>query len=333
MDGYGTNIRIGKLAFRCFEVHGRPSIAADISEGHRRGIYIYRFADGRYYAGKSEDVVERYVQHRHEYRHAEDCPVVEAMWFSEVPGEDGTELDGDETAVITALEARGLDLVNLMKTKTPGGVGDMEIGEAPFAGLRLPWNRSQRSRIGSVPADTEAFAPYESEGKKKRFDRLASKYYWPNLLPLLQRYVEESITAPDRTAGVLWTATAFPAVSKAKVPRILCLSSGNVKTLVLFEKRGIPCGFMNVREDKTRGAVLSQEITSSDVVRVDYGTARDIRRLYFDDLRQLSELLDDVGVLDCAYRLNVEMMRKGPTMYRRFSNPWLMCALLKAGER
>jgi len=117
------------------------------------------------------------------------------------------------------------------------------------------------------------------------------------------------------------------------VPRILCLSSGNVETLVLFEKRGIPCGFMNVREDKTRGAVLSQEITSSDVVRVDYGTARDIRRLYFDDLRQLSELLDDVGVLDCAYRLNVEMMRKGPTMYRRFSNPWLMCALLKAGER
>ncbi len=36
-----------------------------------------------------------------------------------------------------------------------------------------------------------------------------------------------------------------------------------------------------------------------------------IRRLYFDDLRQLSELLDYVCVLDCAYRLNVEMMRKG----------------------
>ena len=312
MDGYGTNIRIGKLAFRCFEVHGRPSIAADISEGHRRGIYIYRFADGRYYAGKSEDVVERYVQHRHEYRHAEDCPVVEAMWFSEVPGEDGTELDGDETAVITALEARGLDLVNLMKTKTPGGVGDMEIGEAPFAGLRLPWNRSQRSRIGSVPADTEAFAPYESEGKKRALRSACVKVL-----------LAESSAAPSEICRGVHHRTrlgpreyfgqppAFPAVSKAKVPRILCLSSGNVETLVLFEKRGILCGLTNVREDKTRGAVLSQEITSSDVVRVDYGTARDIRRLYFDDLRQLSELLDDVGVLDCAYRLNVEMIAQG----------------------
>jgi hypothetical protein len=106
-----------------------------------------------------------------------------------------------------------------------------------------------------------------------------------------------------------------------------------VETLVLFEKRGIPCGFMNIREDRTRGAVLPQKVAGSDAVRVDYGTARGIRRLYFDDLRQLSELLDYTGVLDCAYRLNVEMMRKGPTMYRRFSNPWLMRALLKAGER
>lgn len=310
MGDYGTSIRVGKLVFRCFEVHGRPSIVADISEGHRRGIYIHRFTDGRYYAGKSEDVVQRYVQHRHEYRHAEGSPVVDAMWFSEIPGEDETELDDDEATVIKALEVRVLDLVNLMKTKMPGGFGDVKVGEAPFAGLSLPWVRSGRSRIGSAPADTEAFASYESDGKK-RFDRLASKYYWPNLLLLLQGYVEESITAPDLAAGVLWTAVSFPAVSKAKVPRILCLSCGNVETLVLFEKRGVPCGFMNVREDRTRGAVLPQKIAGSDAVRVDYGTARGIQRLYFDDLRQLLELLDYVGVLVCAYRLNVETMRKG----------------------
>ena len=164
MDDYGTSIRVGNLVFRCFEVHGRPSIAAGITEGHRREIYIYWFTEGRYYAGKSEDVVQRYVQHRHEYRHAEGSPVVDAMWFSEVPGEDETELDDDEATVITVLEVRGFDLVNLMKTKMPGGFGDVEVGEAPFAGLSLPWVRSRRSRIGSAPAYTEAFALYESEG-------------------------------------------------------------------------------------------------------------------------------------------------------------------------
>ena len=46
----------------------------------------------------------------------------------------------------------------------------------------------------------------------------------------------------------------------------------------------------------------------------------------------LADLLAEDGVLDCAYRLNVEMMRKGPTMYRRFCNPWLVRSILDSNH-
>jgi predicted GIY-YIG superfamily endonuclease len=323
------SINIGGLSFRSINVDGRASIVADIPVGHRRGIYIYRFYDGRWYAGKSEDVAIRYVQHRHEYRHTKSRPIVETMWFAEVPGKNAAKLDDAETAVIAALEAEGLDLVNVMKTKAPGGTCDVVTNEAPCFGLHLPWFRADRPRCGKPPS-TDALAEYESASKCKRFTMLASVEYWPRLLPLLQRYVMETIPAPDVTAGTFWVATAFPTASGNSVPRTTCVSCGNVETLVMFEEDSTPYGFMNVRVDKSRGAVLPKGFPRSDVTSVDYGSARWISRIWFEGLDWFEDLLNKEGVLDCAYRLNIEMMRKGPTMYRRFCNPWLARALLRS---
>jgi hypothetical protein len=201
--------------------------------------------------------------------------------------------------------------------------------EAPYFGLHLPWSRADRPRCGNPPS-VDALAEYESESKRKRFEKLASIEYWPSLLPLLQRYAKETIPAPDATAGTLWVATAIPSTSGNSVPRTACISCGNVETLVLFEEDGIPYGFMNVRVDKARGAVLPKGFPRADVTKADYGSAHGISRIWFEGLDWLEELLDEEGVLDCAYRLNVEMIRKGPTMYRRFCNPWLVRAMLGA---
>lgn len=324
----GTDIHIGSLAFHSIEVQGRSSVSADIPEGHRRGIYIYQFSDGRWYAGKSEDVFTRYVQHRHEYRHNKGRFDVETIWFSEVAGNDAAELDAAETTVISSLEKQGYDLINLMKTRTPGGSSDIVTSEAPYYGLRLPWTREDRPRRQHSLLSGSALTEYETAGKNRRFEELASKGYWPDLMPLLHRYIDETIPMPGATAGTLWVATALPAGSSNSIPRTVCISCGNVETLVMFEEDGIPYGFLNIREDAQHGSVLPLSFPRSEVTRDDCGSAPDIERIWFDGLDWLADLLAEDGVLGCAYRLNVEMMRKGPTMYRRFCNPWLVRSIL-----
>lgn len=256
MPVYGEDIHIGSLTFRSLNVSGRASIAGDIPEGHRRGIYIYRFDDGRWYAGKSENVVMRYVQHRHEYRHAEIPLEVDVMWFAEVSSNDAKKLDDAETKVIASLEKRGFDLVNQMKTKTPGGTNDVITEQAPYFGVSLPWNRLKGTKRSNELLNVGPLSQYESAEKHHRYEQLVSKAYWLELLSALRRYAEETIPALAETAGTLWVATALPSVSRSKLQRMLCVSCGNVETLVIFEENGIPYGFMNVREDKEHDIAL-----------------------------------------------------------------------------
>lgn len=321
------DIRIGNLLFHSIDVDGRESVAADLPPERRRGIYLYRFADGKWYVGKSENVVARYVQHRHEFRHSAGRPTVQTMWFAEIPGSDAAELDEAETLAIATLEEQGYDLTNLMKTKTPGGHDEIVVTETPCAGVRLPWNRSERPRKSSATAIRLETSAREDE-KLERYEELSSLDCWPQLRRLLSEYIDETIPAPNATSGILWVATALPSPSSKALRRLVTISCGNVETLAVFSSQEGIFGFVNAREDEQGNLQLTQAWRENRAERVSYGSAKDVTRVWFDGLNDLAGLLENEEILDCSYRLNVEMMRKGPTMYRRFCNNRLIDAML-----
>ena len=62
--------------------------------------------------------------------------------------------------------------------------------------------------------------------------------------------------------------------------------------------------------------------------RAEYGTLQNCVMLRFDGMREADRLLHDKRALDCCYRANAELMRRGASMYRRFNNPYLVREIL-----
>ena len=46
--------------------------------------------------------------------------------------------------------------------------------------------------------------------------------------------------------------------------------------------------------------------------------------LAFDDMGEAFRLLRQPRTLDCCYRANAELMRRGASMYRQYNNPYLV---------
>ncbi len=116
---------MGELAFRRIDVSARSVLAAELAPDCRKGIYFYVFNDGTAYVGKSVDMVERFAQHAHEYKHRGDFDGVgiSKAYFASV-GEDVDvdELDDLETDAIRRAEAAGYRLRNKLKCGRPGGI-------------------------------------------------------------------------------------------------------------------------------------------------------------------------------------------------------------------
>lgn len=51
--------------------------------------------------------------------------------------------------------------------------------------------------------------------------------------------------------------------------------------------------------------------------------------LYFENLTEADRLLRDKRALDSCYRANAELMRRGASMYRRYTNPYLVKDILR----
>lgn len=68
----GRKACVGGLIFRRIDMSPRSVLSAELTPGRRKGIYFYVFDDGTAYVGKSVDMVGRYAQHMHEYKHRGD---------------------------------------------------------------------------------------------------------------------------------------------------------------------------------------------------------------------------------------------------------------------
>lgn len=316
-----------RFIFRELQLDGERSIAKDLSSESARGIYAYEFTDGTWYVGKSGDVRTRHQQHLHDWRHKASRPIPKRILFARIDGDD-LELDNVETEAIAAFEKKGYSLRNIMKTGTPGGPDTLEVEVRGGFGVSIPWDRDARPRA-ALPVCNSA-SENRTPRLKARFKKLASSPYWSDLPPLLARYVSETVPAPDKTACSLWSATCMGTRhtrSGASIPLICCLSFGNIEGLTITEDEYGLGGFMNMKSKKMAANVPFQ----SDGIWIspmNYRSANNVSAATFDSLQELQAILNNRTMLDGAYRLNAEMMRRGSCMYARRSNAYLTNAIL-----
>lgn len=296
----------------------RTSIAADIPDGSERGIYVYGFTDGTWYVGKSTDVRRRHAQHIHEYEKETPPLVIEKMHWAPLERDD-VSLDLAEAQTIAAMERKGFSLRNIMLTGRPRGNGPAIVSSGAAQGIVIPWQRENR------PTSGVSFSYEENPAMLSKFKKFASLPKAAEILHILQTYVKETVPAPSESAGKLWVATALPSTSTGT--RRCCISVQNAETLVIYEERrwgkDVLCGFINVKRREDGQLPRGVKMTSGD-----YGTLPECITLHFRTLEKMTRALKDNVVLDCCYRANSELMRRGPSMYRRFNNPYLTEAIL-----
>lgn len=317
----GRETCMNELIFRRIDVSARSALSAELEPGCRKGIYFYVFDDGTAYVGKSVDMVGRYAQHMHEYKHRDDfdgVAVAEAYFARVDDGADADTLDDLETDAIRRAEAAGYKLRNRLKCGRPGGDADEVLDLREGRMLLLPWDRS-----GKADSLAPAELPKATGSQTERFARLTALPERDALLDALSLYIRETMPEPAHAAGVYWTANAFP--SRTRVPAV-CVTCGTMETLVVFADGNAPYGYLNLK--RPDGAHGLPGWGFWRFRSADYGAADGVVAYRFGGARELVRALGRPAFLDWAYRLNVELFRKCKNPLGGKGNPLLMKAIL-----
>ena len=129
--------------------------------------------------------------------------------------------------------------------------------------------------------------------------------------------------------ATLWIVTALPSTPG----RICCLSCQNVETFVMFKENTFgqvaPWGFVNVKPQDDLLIPHPDALGAADLEVAYYDNLRNCLRYVFPGIGAMCDAFTSGQMLDCCYRVNSELMRKGPAMFRRAHNPYFAEAILE----
>lgn len=315
------------------EVSGRYSVADLLPQSRGRcGLYLLGFGDGNYYIGKSIDAAKRFGQHRL------NRPDIHFFGFQKVPK---WNLDQKEEEVIWNAEKLGIPLTNKVFVSRTSGESDLDVLLTPVDQERwLNKPTSFRNERKRVHIENE-------EGHRRRFIKNFEKFCddpdYRNTLPLLRRYIQETIPAFRRTEYSFWSLSCAPSTGRRSAPRIFTFNIANMETFVVGLDRSDPnlyWGFVNLSNDKMFEEYGStwmndfQNVLGGIEAEVsDYHTAgRDQARIWFSSLETCWDLLSNPGLLNAARLFNLNAMRRRSCLYAGYHCFQLVDAVLKRGS-
>lgn len=274
----------------------------------RTGVYILEFADDARYVGQTVDIVARYAAHR---RHHGD--VVALSFAPCAPG----DLDEAERAIVHEQE-RHHRLRNIMLTDLPGGASDLTVSFDDEISATLPWERERRVTVAD-----------EANSRRQRAWQLQARPDWPALLEVLARYVDQTIPAPISTAGQLWTLTALPGTGRRSgAHRLFTLNCGQMETLylreVVIDGEAIIAASVNLLTTQEGFDAIAAALDAADAPWEasvgDYRAEPDAVAITIEDWHNIVQALEIPELLEGCYALNVRLMRRGVSMFRRSHN-------------
>jgi hypothetical protein len=184
-----------------------------------------------------------------------------------------------------------------------------------------PRCRGERERRATV-AD-------EANSRRQRAWQLQARPDWPTLLEVLARYVDQTIPAPISTAGQLWTLTALPGTGRRSgVHRLFTLNCGQMETLylreVVVDGEAIIAASVNLLTTQEGFDAIAAALDAADAPWEasvgDYRAEPDAVAITIEDWHNIVQALEIPELLEGCYALNVRLMRRGVSMFRRSHN-------------
>jgi hypothetical protein len=295
-------------------VTGLYSIAHLLPKSNGRcGIYVLSFRNGDRYVGKALEVVVRFAAHRRTY----PDDIVEVA-FRRVPR---GQLDAMERTEIGRLHKAGIPLRNVVHA--PGRLDASDFDVLVSDEEQQRWLASPRSSNPII--DTRPDQPELRHRHQTRFNRLAADPRFADLTGVLRRYIAWTIPFPGRTELTYWSLSAVPATNAATYPRLLTLSVHTLETLFVFAPKQMP-EQLTIRINVDLPTVLStwgnlkrltSQVPGLNACEADYDARPDVAGLEMHSVSDTIQTLELPGVVAAARRLNLDLMRKGPTMHWR----------------
>ncbi len=280
----------------------------------RCGVYVLVFTDGDRYVGQALDVVVRFAAHRRVFGDE-----IVGLAFLRV---EPDRLDVVERAEIRRLHEAGLPLRNVVDT--PGRLGATYLDELVPRAEQHSWLTSPRRHDCDLTTRREASNLRSRH--RSRFDRLAADARFAVLCQPLRRYVLEALPFPERTELSYWALSAIPSTNRHTYPRLFTLSVHTLETLFVYTPRHEP-DTVTFRMNVDRGVLLERwgsfrrlmsHMPDLDAHIADHYRARpDTAALQTFLPDRFLRLLSIPGILPAARRLNLDLMRKGPTTHWR----------------
>lgn len=287
-----------------------------------RGLYRLDFANGERYAGQSVNVATRFANHRRRWND------IVAFEFFPIPEGD---LDAPEKMLIHTTEAEA-GVRNIRDADHPGGEREMEVSVDEQVSVILPWERDRRVRPGESVVGKDA----------ERFVELMSLEGYAYVHDIVGWYLYETCPDPVNTVRHLWTVSCMPSTAKSPLSRrALAVNMGNLEVLVVYQimdEEAGEAGFYYLIQINTALFSIPDNSTLAEECVVDnfpgpYNEAQ--VRCWDFDIEGLEKLYETdpedpfrKAFLDAAYELNVRLMRRGGTMFRRFHSDLLAADLI-----
>lgn len=287
---------------------GVPSVVFSDSKA-LCGIYILEFGNGFRYVGQTVNIINRSGSHR---RHHGD---VTAISFAPCARRD---LDYYERQTIAAQEET-YDLRNKLLTNQPGGAGTLRFEVSEGSIVELPWDRTKRKRAAGLRSPGEPSLKHATLSRRSDFNQLASA---------MATYIDQTIPDPIGTAGTLWNLTVLPQTGGG---RILTLNCGSLETMWAGDeiRDGRPAVWvaLNIAFSDQVDELAQEDEDDDEQLLAEFGILAFSEGRYkraltenfvFDSWESFENFVSDPEGADAAYRLNVQMMRQGMGVYRRF---------------
>lgn len=305
-------------SFKRYPLGEGQSVASSLLGSNRRGIYIYRFSDGTWYVGKSVDVVKRHGQHLHDYRHDPEFEglAITDVWFMEVgPALGDAFLNEQETATIKYADRAGWDLHNEQKTGHPHGNEDFEAVLEGSETLAFPWERPTSPKWALGPS--ARLGQEDSSSVAWRLSRLRGAGFYGELREAVDEYLRLTVHEAAATAGFLWSVSALPSTNGGY--RLFTASVSSLETLYAFGHVDGDVDLIHVNCKRPDGSFPAPPLLAGTgrPARVGYGACGGVRCFEFRSIAAFRAALRNERFLDWCWRLNIEMMRKSPTLHTK----------------
>lgn len=289
------------------------SVAHLFPKSVRCGVYILEFTNGERYVGQTRNVVTRFGTHR---RRWDD---IDSLDFCRCRVGDLHALERD---VILSERSLGLPLRNIVHALGPLGVSDLDPVVSPDESYA--WLNGD-CELGDVQDRIE-----DSRQRQHMYAKFAALAKTPaasSIFELLNTYVLRTIPCPRETERTFWALSAMPSTGIGARLTTLCINK--METLFLYGETvgrtrgdGDIHGVINISAkglEETRGIGQARRgWPSVHFETASYESAGGDGISVHGELPDLLQILEEEWFIYSARKLNLMLMRKGPTFQWRW---------------